>query len=168
MLKLSSFQIILLTVFGSLGVAGILIFALIQANVGGSTIGPVVVWGTLEEAQIRTSIRAAADNDLRFAEVTYVKKDPVNYDAELKDALASGQGPDLFIMRSDHAIRDANYTTHIPFTQLSESQFKSTFLEAAEPFLAEDGVVAVPMLVDPLAHLVAMTIYLQPKTYLQR
>lgn len=150
MLKLSTFQIILLTVFGSLGVAGIMIFALIQANVGGTTIGPVVIWGTLEETEIRTSLRSAADEDQRFAEVTYVKKDAVDYDAELKDALASGKGPDLFIMRTDHAVRDATYAIHIPYAQLSESQFKGTFLDAAEPFLAEDGVVAVPILVDPL------------------
>ncbi len=136
--------------FGSLGVAGVLIFSLITAGGSVSSLGPVVIWGTLDDTQIRAVLREAVDADQRFSEVSYVKKDPALYDAELKDALANGKGPDLFIMRQDYAHRDRGYTIRIPFDQFSQSQFRSTFLDAAEPFLAEDGVVAVPILVDPL------------------
>lgn len=148
--KLSTFQITLLAVFGSLGVAGVMIFALLTASGNTNTIGAVVIWGTLDESAIKLALRDAADNDSRFSEVTYTKIDPTQYDAQIKNALASGRGPDLFIMSDDHAFRDASYSLHIPYEQFPSSQFQSTFLDAASPFLGNDGVVGVPFLVDPL------------------
>lgn len=150
MLKLTTFQITLLAVFGSLGIAGMLTFALATANGGNSTIGPVVIWGTFDEPAIRTILREAADSDTRFAAVTYVKKDAATYESLLTEALANGRGPDLFFMRQDHAVSDANFALHIPYTSLSQSQFNDTFLDAASPYLASDGVVAVPIMADPL------------------
>jgi len=148
--KLSTFQITLLAIFGSLGIAGVLIFALITAGSSSSSIGAVVIWGTLDSTAINLALRDATDNDSRFSQGTYIKIDPTLYDAQLKTALASGRGPDLFIMADDHAYRDASYALHIPYEQFPQSQFKSTFLDTATPFLGQDGVVGVPILVDPL------------------
>lgn len=148
--KLSTFQIVLLAVFGAFGFAGILIFALVTASGNASSVGPVVIWGTFDDAEIKTILREAADNDPRFSEVTYVKKDAADYDANIKDALASGKGPDLFIMREDRAVRDSGYALHISYDQISRSQFNDSFIEAAAPFLAKDGIIAVPLVVDPL------------------
>jgi ABC-type glycerol-3-phosphate transport system substrate-binding protein len=148
--KLSTFQLILLVVFGSLGAAGVITFALFTASGSSSSVGPVTIWGTLDAVAVNTALRELAETDGRLNEVSYEQKDLANYDAEIKNALASGRGPDIFIMRQDHAVRDASYSLHIPYSQLSESQFQSTFLEAATPFLGIDGVVAVPFAVDPL------------------
>lgn len=148
--KLSTFQITLLAVFGSLGVAGIMIFALFTASSNSNSIGQIVIWGTLDEASMRLALRNAADVDARFGEVTYVHIDPTQYDASLKTALASGRGPDIFIMQDDHAYRDVNYALSIPYENFPQSQFQSTFLDAATPFLGPNGVVGIPILVDPL------------------
>ncbi len=149
-MKLSTFQITLLAVFGSLGVAGVLIFALLTASSSSSTIGPILIWGTLDDRVINQALHDASDTDARFSQVTYVKIDPTQFDAQLKTALASGQGPDLFLLQDDHAYRDASYALHISDAQFPESQFKATFLDTATTFLAKDGVVGIPLLVDPL------------------
>jgi len=148
--RLSTFQITLLAVFGSLGVAGVLIFALFTASSSANAIGPVVIWGTIDGTALNLALRDAADNDSRFSQVTYLKVDPTQYDANLKTALANGRGPDLFLMTDDHAYRDASYALHIPYSQFPQSQFQSTFLDTATPFLASDGIVGIPVLVDPL------------------
>jgi ABC-type glycerol-3-phosphate transport system substrate-binding protein len=150
MLKLSAFQITLLVVFGSLGVAGVLIFALITASSNTSTIGPITIWGTLDDAVINQALHDASDTDSRFSQVNYIKIDPTLYDAQIKNALASGRGPDLYIMSDDHAYRDSSYALHISYAQFPQSQYQDTFLDATTPFLAKDGEVAVPILADPL------------------
>lgn len=148
--KLSTFQLVLLTSFGALAVAAVLIFALAIGGGGSSNVGTVTIWGTFDEARIKTVLRAAADVDDRLIQVEYVQKDPATFEADLVNALASGTGPDLFFLRQDWAAHDATKTMHIPYSSLSRAQFQNTFLDAASPFLAEDGVIAVPIVADPL------------------
>lgn len=149
-MKSSPFQIVLLAVFGALAVAGVLIFALVVSGGNSSAVGPVTLWGTFDDARVTAVLRAAAETDDRLSNVTYVRKDPATYETDLVNALASGTGPDLFFIRDDRAVFDGAKTIHIPFSSLSETQFKNTFLDAARPFVASDGVVAVPLVADPL------------------
>ena len=148
--KISTFQIILLSSFGAIGVAAVLIFALAVGGNSNGSVGKIVIWGTLDQTTFSTLLRKEADNDPRLAEVSYVQKDPADYEAQLADALASGTGPDIFIMSSDEAVADAGKTYEIPYTSLSASQFGNTFVSAATPYLATNGIVAIPILIDPL------------------
>lgn len=150
-MKLSTFQLVLLTVFGALGVAAVLIFALAVGGGGGANVGSVTIWGTFDEAAVKSVIRAAADTDDRLTQVNYVQKDPATYEQDLVDALASGSGPDLFFLSGDWAAHDAAKTIHVSYASLSQSQFQNTFLDAASPFLAADGIIAIPLVADPLA-----------------
>ena len=147
---LSVFQIILLAVFGALAVAGVLIFALATAVDQGDALGPVEIWGSLPERTITPVLQLAAETDPRLAQVTYLEKDPVQYEAELTNALATGGGPDLFILRQDYAMKNAPKIAPIPSAQLSRKQFADTFVEAAAPFYSSEGALAVPLVVDPL------------------
>lgn len=146
---MSSFQIILLSIFGAFAVAGILIFAFLVGSNSGSSIGAVTVWGTFDDVAVQTIIRQLSDSDSRLRQVTYVRKNPENFEAELTNALASGTGPDLYILRHDYSVVDAPKIAPIPYESFSKDQFESLFVEAAKPFLSEAGVLAVPITVDP-------------------
>ena len=148
--RISSFQIILLAVFGAIGVAAVLIFALAVGGSSSSSTGKVVIWGVFDQNTMTTLLRKEADADNRFSQVTYVQKDPTTYEADLADALASGSGPDIFIMQDDEALADSGKTYEIPYTSLSQSQFKNTFVDAADTYLGTNGVLGVPILIDPL------------------
>lgn len=148
-MKMSSFQIILLSVFGAFAVAGILIFAFLVGSNSGSTIGPVTIWGPFDDVAVQTIIRQLSDEDSRLRQVTYVKKNPETFEQELTNAIASGSGPDLYVLRQDYAVVDTAKIAAIPYASFSREQFQSMFVEAANPFLAEDGVLAVPLTVDP-------------------
>ena len=47
-------------------------------------------------------------------------------------------------------MKDAGETVAIPSSALSQSQFESTFIDAASPFVASNGILGVPILADPL------------------
>lgn len=143
------FQIILLCAFGAFAIAGILIFAFLVGSGGGGSIGPVTMWGTFSETSVATVIRELAEEDDRLRQITYVEKNPETFSVELTNALASGSGPDLYILRSDQTIIDAAKLTVIAEEQFPREQFKALFVEAAEPFLVEGGSIAVPLGVDP-------------------
>jgi ABC-type glycerol-3-phosphate transport system substrate-binding protein len=168
--KLSMFQIILLAVFASLAIAGVLIFALATAGGQGGGVGAVTIWGTLDPTAMQAIIRNAAETDPRLSQVTYVQKDPAAYQADLSGALASGTGPDIFIITQDWAMHDASMAYTLPPSSISPTQFTSTFVQSALPFLSDNGVVAIPLLADPLAlywdrDMVASAGFAQPVRY---
>lgn len=150
MKKLSVFQITLLAAFGAFAVAGVLIFAFAIGGTNTSTVGPVKIWGTLDGNAFAAVIRAAAETNPALSQVTYVQKDPATFEADLTKALASGTGPDLFLLRQDFAFRDQGQIAVIPATAISQTQFQNTFIQASSPFFGQTGALAIPILTDPL------------------
>src|SRR3989338_4991209 len=106
MKNFSVFQVILLSVFGAIAISGMLIFALFVGAGAGNSIGPITIWGTLEPNAFAVVLRQASENDKRLSQVSYVEKDAATYEEELTEALASGQGPDLFLLRQDFVMRN--------------------------------------------------------------
>lgn len=153
-MKMTSFQIVLLAVFASLAVTGVLIFAFAVGKVSSNSVGALTIWGTLDGQAFSTLLRQFSDKDNAFIQVTYTQKDPTTYEADLTRAIASGTGPDLFLLRQDYAVRTADQIWVIPYTgasyAVSRSQFETSFTDVAAPFLGEKGVLAVPFLADPL------------------
>ena len=151
MKKHSLFQIILLAVFGSLGVAGVLIFAFAVGGGGPSNvIGKVVIWGTFDKAAMQSVLDVAMRDNQDLQQVSYVQKPEGSYEQDLSNALAQVQGPDLFILRSDYALKDEPKVKSISYDELSQVQFQNIFAEATNPYLGASGVVAVPFAIDPL------------------
>jgi multiple sugar transport system substrate-binding protein len=146
----STFQIILLAVFGACAVVGIIIFALISSSGKSTSVGPVVIWGTINATNFTSMIQNAANTYPALSQATYVQKDPSTYSASLTQALASGSGPDLFLISQDQAVEDAGEAAVLPYTSLTATQFQNAFIEAANPFLIPSGVVALPIAADPL------------------
>lgn len=148
--RLSKFQTILLIIFGALCVSGVLIFAFAVGGGSSNTVGPVTIWGTLDQNAFTTVIRAAAENNPQLSQVTYEQKDDETFEAELTNALASGMGPDLFLLRQDYAMKHAAKIASIPYDVLPESQYATTFAQASKTFMGLSGVLAIPLSVDPL------------------
>ena len=147
---MSTFQIAILAVFAALAVAGVGIFAFVVGGQQTETIGAVEMWGTFDEAAVSAVLRQLSEGDSRFKNITYIEKKPETYSKELTEALAANRGPDVYILRHDDAIRDAAKLTPISYEALPKEQFNNTFIQGAEPFLSLDGVLAIPLLVDPL------------------
>ena len=150
MKKLSGFQLALLAVFGACAVAGVLIFAIATGASKNSSVGPVVIWGTVDGPTFTSMVETAANTYPALSQATYIQKDPTIYEADITKALAAGTGPDLFIISQDDAIKDTGEAVVLPYTNVSVTQFQNAFIEAANPFLVPTGIVALPIAADPL------------------
>jgi ABC-type glycerol-3-phosphate transport system substrate-binding protein len=146
---ISAFQMVILAVFGTFAVAGVLIFAFFVGTNTGASTGPVVIWGTFDEASFQTVLRQLVESDGRLRQVSYIQKEESTFTTELTNALAAGTGPDLFILRQDQTISEGAKILPIPYDQLSRDTFRNMWAEAADPFMGPDGVLGIPFAVDP-------------------
>lgn len=150
MKKMSIFQVVLIAVFSAVAVAAVLIFAFAIGRGTTNTTGSVRIWGTLDEAAFAAVIRQAAETNSNLTLVQYEYHDPETFRNDLTNALASGQGPDLFLMRQDYAHADAGKIIPFQDSAITSAQFQSIFVDAALPFLSTSSVLAIPLVVDPL------------------
>lgn len=150
MKSMSVFQVVLLASFGALAIAAVLIFALAVGGGNSSSVGAVRIWGTVDQAAFTTVLRQFAENNPDLSQVAYEQHDVATYQSDLLNALASGQGPDLFLMPQEYAYSQAQKVVPLPATAISDTQFQNAFVDGASPFLSQSGALAVPLLVDPL------------------
>jgi len=147
-----NFQLIVLIFFIAAAIFGILVFSG-AIPLGGSSqpgsLGTVVLWGTVPAQIISAPLQEFNDTHPSFI-VKYVQKSTNTFDHDLLEALATGTGPDMFLMPDNLAFHYANKILTIPYTSYPVSTFKNVFAGAGEVFLTSKGVLAFPLSVDPL------------------
>jgi multiple sugar transport system substrate-binding protein len=148
----STFQTVLLGIFGAALVVGVLIFAGIiplgKKEAPGS-LGTVVVWGTLKNADIGELIAEVNDRN-KSVKITYLQKNPSTLDRELVEALAAGTGPDVFFLPTELIVRHASKIYQIPYQNYPIKTFRDSFIEEAELYLGLEGVLGLPVTIDPM------------------
>ncbi|MCH7597828.1 extracellular solute-binding protein [Patescibacteria group bacterium] len=149
-MKSNIFQLAILAVFAFLAIAGVIFFAFFSSG-SKSTTGNVTLWGTLDASIMKEQLEfirdATEDVEQR---ITYVEKDPRTYNDDLIEALASGTGPDLFLLAQDDIVRQLNKIFVVSYDTYTERKFKDTFIEVTELYLYPEGIVALPYVIDPL------------------
>lgn len=147
---MSTFQIVVLGIFSALILIGIGVFAAFGGVLGGGNNGPVVIWGTLDKEIMDGVIEALHGQDKSFDNVSYVYKDPATYKAELVNAMASGSGPDLFMIEGDDLFSFKDKVLVIPYSIMPQGSFLASFIDEGQLFLNKQGALALPFIVDPL------------------
>jgi ABC-type glycerol-3-phosphate transport system substrate-binding protein len=147
---MSTFQIVVLGIFASLILLGIGVFATLGGVFSGKSIGSVTIWGTLDQRTIDEVLGNLRIDDKSLQGVHYVQKDKATYNAELVNAMASGSGPDLFMLAGDdlYSFRDKILT--IPYNIIPQGSYLASFVDEGTLFLTKDGEVALPLMLDPL------------------
>ena len=110
------------------------------------------IWGLFDDSDIFVDIfetyRRINQNVQR---ITYKKLAPDTYKKELIEALASGQGPDIFLIQNTWLPSFYNKITPATPDILSEQKFRSEFVDvAANDFINQNKIYAVPLSVDTL------------------
>lgn len=147
---MSTFKIIVLSIFSVSIVVGIAIFAFSKGSSNNIQNANVIVWGTMDENAFNNTFGASSLSQNRNIKATYVRKDPQDFDKDFVEALAEGSGPDVVILRDDLLYKNRNKLITIPYKSFSERTFKDTFIEEGEVFLSDEGIVAIPFTVDPI------------------
>jgi multiple sugar transport system substrate-binding protein len=147
---MSTFQIVVLGIFASLILIGIGVFAAFGGLLGGGSVGNVTLWGTVDEQTMQGIIDALHASDKAFESVTYIEKDPSTYEAGLINAMASGSGPDLFLLSGENLQSFSDKILTIPYSIVPQGSYKAAFVDEAELFLTPQGALALPFTIDPL------------------
>lgn len=149
---MNNFQTILVAIFLAFFVFAVLIFSGL-IKIGGSSetslTGKVVIWGTLPKDGIDSVIDTISGSNSNLT-LSYSRKDSSTYESELIEAFANGNGPDLFIITPEMIQRDSNFLYKIPYTSFRERDFRDSFIDGASIYLDTDGIVAYPLVADPI------------------
>lgn len=149
-MQTSNFQIIVLGLCTALILVGIAVFASFGGLLGGSSIGKVVIWGTVDADSMQNLLDSIRSNDKSFQSVSYIEKDPATYEADLVNAMANGTAPDLFLLTNDSLGTFSDKVLTIPYSSVSQSAFLSSYIDEGQLFLVKDGSLALPFSVDPM------------------
>jgi ABC-type glycerol-3-phosphate transport system substrate-binding protein len=145
---MTKFQMILMGVFGVFLVGGIIIFATYKGNSQNAV--TVVVWGTVSQTDFNNIIQKTSLYQSKEFNVQYVEKTEENFDTDFIESLASGDGPDIFMLPSDKILKHRNKIFAIPYNVFTQRQFKDSFIGGTEIYMAPEGTLALPISVDPL------------------
>lgn len=148
--KKSIFQIVILGLFAFFIVVGIFMFASLSGGSNGKDIGDVVMWGTYDASLMDSYLRTLNDTDQRAAHIFYEQIPESEFQSRLAEALASGTGPDLFLLSQADVLRDWTKVQALPYDTMSKSAFVNTFIDEGEMFLGQDGIAALPFSIDPI------------------
>lgn len=154
--KITPFQIILMAGFGFVAVIAVLIFSGVLPGYKnqGTKKGPVVsvsFWGTLPRGQINGVI-SAINKENKAYKITYAEFSDSSYEDEIVNALASGKGPDFWLISQDMVLKNKDKISPIPFAYYPERNFRDDFVDISNLFIdqKDGGLTAFPFLIDPL------------------
>lgn len=110
------------------------------------------IWGLFDDQDVFTEIITNYQKvNPNIAKITYKKLTPDTYKQEVLDALASGTGPDIFLIQNNWLPSFANKIYPASEQILSEKKFRDNFVDiVVTDFLSDDGAYAVPLSVDSL------------------
>lgn len=154
MKQLSKKQIIIAI---GLGVLVIGILVLVFANLRGTPAGEqefsLKVWG-IDDKQVFDSILQGYKSIRPGAKVEYVQFDRQNYDSALLNALASGEGPDVFYISNRDLPRTLNKLYPASLQQFNLVKLRELFPTVVEQdFVSASGsqIFALPLYLDTMA-----------------
>ena len=110
------------------------------------------VWGLFDSADTYQDIFDTYKKiNPNIGEITYRKMSADTYRKDIVDAMASGQGPDIILIHNNWvpSLEDKIYPA--PAGILNEQKFRKDFVDvAAQDFIVDGGIYAVPLSVDSL------------------
>ncbi len=146
---MSKFKLGILIVFGLFIVIGVIVFAS-SKNTNNTFSANLVMWGTINQSTANDFLSRFDFDSKKELTVTYIQKKPENFGTELAEAIADGNGPDILLLPSDIIFKQKNRILEIPYKSYPERTYKDTFIETSEIFLNKNGILALPVLIDPL------------------
>jgi len=149
------FQTILLAFFGVMAVVGLIAFSKTPTKKSDSAIaeaqGNVEIWGSFPDSGgLSKMINDFNDTYKGSFSISYQYHDPKTFDSDIVEALASGKGPDVLLLPDDLILRHSDKIDMIPYSSVPPGVFSANFIQAAEIYMRDGGLVALPFAIDPI------------------
>ncbi len=146
---MSNFQTIFIGILVFFAIVGVITFAVVRGP-DSNTITPVVIWGTVPQSTMDGLFSKLNEGKSDQLKVSYVEKDEATFDTDLAEAIATGHGPDIFLLAQDKIYRHSEKIAQIPFTMLTQRQFQDTYVPEGNMYVTSEGILALPFIIDPL------------------
>lgn len=156
MKDLSIFEVVLIGLFAFFALLAVFFFA--SGKVGGDneqsladTVSNVEIWGIFPERMVEHILIniAQSDSDL-FRKINYTEFSREELVTQFVSELASGRAPDLVILDHEEILRQEDRLIRIPYTSFPRENYGNLFVDSSQIFLDDEGLLALPFLVDPL------------------
>lgn len=149
------FQYIFLTFFGVMAVVAVIVFSKTpggKSDTPTNVRGTVTIWGTYPNDGMDKIITSVNEQYKDSVSVKYQFHDPKDFDHDIVEALASGKGPDVLLLPDDLVLRHTDKIELIPYSPngITPAWLQNTFIQAAEIYTRDQGLIAVPFAVDPM------------------
>ncbi len=150
----SSFQTILLIIFAVVFVGAVMVFSGLvpigSKQAAATPAGTVTMWGTAPQVLMQQYVDGAVAAAGADYAIRYIERDVDTLEQDMIVALANGEAPDLILFPSELTERLKSKLYTIPYAAYSERLYRDTHIEGAQLFLRRDGIIAMPLVVDPL------------------
>ncbi len=130
-------------------IAGVLVFSFQRSQMRTETV-TVTAWGTIPASIVNSVIRSINEAQRNTISLEYRQFSRNNFESQLVDALASGQGPDLVFMSNDLLVKHENKLYTVGYDFYPQRTFRDNFIEAGDVLTNKDGIVGFPYIIDPL------------------
>ncbi len=109
-------------------------------------------WGVFDDSDIYKNLIKNFNTEYPHIKINYYKKNIVNYEDDFLGAVASGRGPDIFMLHNTWIPRYENKIIGAPQTLVTAKQVQTEFVDVVYDDFVVSGVVgALPLSVDTLA-----------------
>lgn len=111
------------------------------------------IWGLFDSSDTFTQIFSEYKKINPFiGEIKYKKLSQETYKKDLLDAMASGQGPDIFLVQNNWLPAFKDKVEAAPNWIITEQDYRNNFVDvASQNFIEESQIYAMPLTVDSLA-----------------
>jgi hypothetical protein len=153
--KLNYFTLGTIVVSLIIGIVAILIFSGkfpgISTNAKTNENKPTLeVWGSFPLSYIDKANLAYTQATAEQFQFNYIYVKPGDLYRKMTEARAQGHSPDLILASHKELIGIANLTYVLPYTNMSQLEYNSTFIDTTHPFAQSLGAQFYPVLADPL------------------
>lgn len=150
MKKTSKFQLIVYALFIISLVGGVVAFSMYRGGNVGMSIPQLTIWGTFPAEVFDTHVNRINSVSAETLRIDYVEKTVGNFSRDFIAALARGQGPDAVLLPVDMLFPHYDKIIPIPYDAFSRRAFTDTYIDQAQVYLTQDGILGIPFTVDPL------------------
>ena len=151
--EMSMFQIGVLGFFILAGVVSVILFSF--GGPGGSGAGRDVtlrVWGFMDRSEFEEWVDEAGLQDHTGIELRYTSWERESMRGELDQAILDGQAPHFLFLPDREIEKYRPRLEAVPFHEdvITRSEFRDTFVEHGTVFSDNEGLIGLPIKIDPL------------------
>jgi ABC-type glycerol-3-phosphate transport system substrate-binding protein len=147
---MTKFQAILIAVFVLFIVIGVAVFATYKGSQSATALPSIEVWGTFSSTAFNELLEHVNQSRPEAIRVNYVQKTPAQFDKDFIATLARGGGPSAILLPQEMLLKHLDKILPIPSTVLTDRTFTDTYISEAQNYLSPNGVLALPLAIDPM------------------